>query len=1078
MQSAAHRADTPRVIIVAGKQSADIVTIDFPTAGVVLPSFITRPRSSLSLASSLDVRASDSPAEAAFERLSNLAKRLLRAPTALVSTIEGDARLVVTRPRLTGGWMGDREAVEAYCLQIVRSGLPLVINDVRQACPPATVSHLNGEGDTTTVVAYLGVPLLSSCGAVLGSFGALDTRPREWRDEEVDTLRDLAAAVVTEIELRTATRALSEQQIPQAALLDHSTDLICAVDRDGRIAYVNMAWQKALGYSLEEATRMNPVELVTADFRVSFRQFMRSLHAGDPADFEAVLLSKSGRRLVCSGQGWPHLENGAVTGTYAVYRDLTAHSRSEHVRERLVSTLEASPDFVSIVTADGRLVYLNHAARQLVGLDDEADTSAIDLDVLRGADEARRIVTETIPLAIREGVWCSETTLLDADGTAVPVAQTVIAHRSTRPDTPPFFFSIVARDLRERVRAERERRQSEERFRAAMEASMDGFFVMSSVRDDSGAICDFRIEDVNERACVMMSRTRDGLVGQLATETWPSARTMFSDLTSVAETGRVVERELAVTAIGMVASWVQVQVVKVGDGIGATTRDISARKSAEAALERDRAFHAAMLEHLSEGIIACDAHGQITLFNRATRDFLGLAEPHGGDSVLLNAPNAELGDQTTPHPHATPLMRALRGELVVNHEIIVARPTESPRTLLANGRQFFDRSGRLLGAVVASRDVTTQKVVERALRDSEERFRSVVECLDEGVIITDLNGVATYANDRLRDITGYDPSELVGRRPNQMLMRPEARAAADDHLEGQTRGIRGRYTTEHIRKDGSSVWVEVSFVPYRDGTGTVVGTVGSLIDISERRRWEAALLDAKNEAERANQAKSAILSRASHELRTPLNSVIGFSGVLLKNRAGTLSESDLSYMQRIRANGGHLLSLVNDILDIAKVEAGHTSVDLSTVNVADLVCDVVASLEGRVLGKQSLTLRACVPDRLQPIITDAAKLRRILTNLVGNAIKFTPAGTVTVRVLNDDTDHPRSIVVEDTGCGIASDDMRMIFEAFGQSAAVQPSDEPGTGLGLSIAASFCELLGYRIRVESELGVGSRFSVDL
>ena len=995
--------------------------------------------------------------DAAFDRLTSIAMRLLRAPVAMVSILEADLQLTVTCPRRPTRWTPQARAYDAraFCRQVVDTGLPVVIEDA-SAC---SALDAHARTDSTGIVAYVGVPLLASDGVILGSFCAIDTRPREWSDEELDTLRDLAAAAVTEIEFRAATRQLADQQLRQAALLDKTTDLICAADLHGRITYVNTAWQNALGYSLDEARALSPIDLVVPDFRDAFREFAHCLQRGETADFEAVLLSRYGRRLVCSGQGWPHIENGVVAGTYAVYRDLTEHSRSEHVRERLVSTLDASPDFVSIVTTDGRLVYLNRAGRALVGLGEDADASGLSLRTLRGETEALRLVRETIPLAIRDGVSSSETTLLDSDGRVIPVAQTVIAHRSTHPDKPPFFFSVVARDLRERVSAELEQRRSVERFRSAMEASMDGFFVMSNVRDDTGAICDFRIEDVNERACVMMSRPRDGLVGQLARETWPSARALFSELRTVAETGQVIEHEIAVTAEGMLPTWVQVQVVKVGDGIGATTRDISARKNAEAALERERAFYAAMLEHLSEGIVACDAQGNVTLFNRATREFHGTRDANA-------------------HADASPLMRALRGELVVNHEIVLERANQPARTLLANGRQFFDADGRLLGAVVASRDVSTQKVVERALRDSEERFRSVVECLDEGVMITDLKGVATYANDRMRNIAGYDPSEIVGRRPSQLFLRPELRDTADDHLVERKMGIGGRYEVEYIRKDGSSVWVEIAGVPFRDGTGTIVGTVGSVNDISERRRWEAALLEAKNEAERANQAKSAILSRASHELRTPLNSVIGFSGVLLRNRSGTLADSDLSYIQRIRANGGHLLTLVNDILDIAKVESGHMSVELSTVSVADLAREVVSSLEGRVLEKPSVTLQAHALDGLEPIITDAAKLRQVLVNLVGNAIKFTHAGTVTVRVVEDDTLHPRAIVVEDTGCGIAADHLQTIFDAFEQVAAAHNGDEAGTGLGLSIAKSFCDLLGYRIRVESEPGRGSRFIVEL
>jgi PAS domain S-box-containing protein len=506
-------------------------------------------------------------------------------------------------------------------------------------------------------------------------------------------------------------------------------------------------------------------------------------------------------------------------------------------------------------------------------------------------------------------------------------------------------------------------------------------------------------------------------------------------------------------------------------------RALAEQRARQSELLDHRAFNAAMLEHLSESIVACDATGTVTLYNRATREFHGMGEispegdPIGTSGELFEA------DGVTPIPqNNTPLQRALRGEVVLNREVVVVRGNKPPRTLLASGHQFFDSEGRLLGAVVASRDVTTQKVAERALRDSEERFRSVVESLGEGLCITDLDGVAVYANDRMQAITGYAPHEIIG-KPAGDLLHDEDRALIKERRAQRQTGVAARYAIKGVHKDGSTIFAELSVVPYRDSTGAIVGSIILVTDAGERRRWETALMDAKEEAERANRAKSDFLSRASHELRTPLNSVIGFSGVLLKNRGGALTDSDLNYIERIRANGGHLLSLVNDILDLAKVEAGKLVVDLSAVSTSELVHDVVSTLEGRVLDKP-VALHAFVPVGLSPIQTDAVKMRQVLVNLVGNAIKFTNEGGVTVRVHADHANQPTSITVDDTGCGIAEDELPGIFEAFEQAESARSSPEAGTGLGLSIAKSFCDLLGYGLRVESEKGKGTRFIIEL
>ncbi len=899
----------------------------------------------------------DASVDAAFGRLTRLAIRLLGVPSAHVTLVDAQRQFHLSYPGLREPLAAARQVPLDYsfCKHVVKSAEPLIVPDARLHPLLADSPVISELG----IIAYAGVPIVTAAGDVFGALCAVDTRPRVWSESDVATLVDLAASAITEVELRLATRALGDRDARQAALLDQTSELICTTDLYGKISFVNGAWQRAFGYTLEEARLIQPVLLVAPEHRAAYLDVARRLAEGEPVvDFEAVLVAKDGHRVVCRGHGSPNFEGGVLVGSYAVYRDLTEERRAEHVRARLVATIEASPDFVSIVSSERDLVFLNRSGRRLIGLSEDAEASWFDLSTMRSPEEERRIVDEVIPVAVREGVWQGESTLVAAGGETIPVSLVVVAHPSTHPGEPPYFLSVVARDLRDRMATER------------------------------------------------------------------------------------------------------------------------ALRASELAVERDRAFLAAILEHLSDGIVACDAEGKLTLFNRATREFHGI-----GESLIPPAEWAQhyalfAPDGVTPLAMTdVPLWRALRGLSVENEEFVIAPVGLPRRTMLSSGRQFFDPNGRLLGAIVAMRDVTALKIAERSLRDSEERFRTVVQSLGEGVVITDLDGVAVYANDRMHDITGYAPHELVGHDPANLLVRPEQRADFGRHLEARRRGEGARYTIEHVRKDGEVVWVEIAGVPYRDGAGEIIGTVGSVIDVSERRRWEAALLEAKEEAERANRAKSDFLSRASHELRTPLNSVIGFSGILLKNRAATLNTTDVSYVERIRANGSHLLSLVNDLLDIAKVEAGKMTVELSQVQLYDLVHDVAESLEGRVIEK-GISLTADASLTLRPVTTDVAKLKQVLINLVGNAIKFTTGGGVTLRVTGDHAGVVQSIIVEDTGCGIPVESLPGIFDAFTQASPSPSANDAGTGLGLAICKSFCDLLGYRIRVESTVGVGTRFVIEV
>jgi signal transduction histidine kinase len=221
----------------------------------------------------------------------------------------------------------------------------------------------------------------------------------------------------------------------------------------------------------------------------------------------------------------------------------------------------------------------------------------------------------------------------------------------------------------------------------------------------------------------------------------------------------------------------------------------------------------------------------------------------------------------------------------------------------------------------------------------------------------------------------------------------------------------------------------------------------------------------------------------SHELRTPLNSVIGFSRVLGRNRMGTLSESDVQYVARIEANGHHLLGLINDVLDLAKVEAGRLPVESSPGSLGALVLETVEAMQGRVAGSPSderVTLVADVPEGLAEIETDWMRLRQVLVNLVGNALKFTDRGSVTVRVVagREGSHRPVRIEVIDTGIGVPPDRREAIFDAFEQASRETSDRYGGTGLGLSISQGIAETLGYRITVQSEVGVGSTFSLHL
>ena len=373
------------------------------------------------------------------------------------------------------------------------------------------------------------------------------------------------------------------------------------------------------------------------------------------------------------------------------------------------------------------------------------------------------------------------------------------------------------------------------------------------------------------------------------------------------------------------------------------------------------------------------------------------------------------------------------------------------------------------------------RAAEARLLESEERTRLIVQSALDAAVAIDGGGVIVDWNPQAAAIFGWSREEALGRRLSELIVPQAHRPAHEAGLRkfaqtGEGPVLNKRIEIAALRRDGAEFPIELSITPIRSPRGTTFSAF--VRDITERKQAERELKEAKEEAEAANTAKSEFLASMSHELRTPLNSVIGFSTVLLKGKGKTLSAQEAAYLERILDNGKHLLGLINSILDLSKVEAGKIELNVVEVDLGALVRETIAQLEGRTVDKD-VRLRAEVPDPVAPFRTDPEKLKQVLINLVGNALKFTEHGSVTVRVVAEGPHaRPVRIEVQDTGVGIPKEMHGRIFEAFQQADTGKARKYEGTGLGLTISRSLCTLMGYRIDVASEVGKGSTFSILL
>jgi PAS domain S-box-containing protein len=364
--------------------------------------------------------------------------------------------------------------------------------------------------------------------------------------------------------------------------------------------------------------------------------------------------------------------------------------------------------------------------------------------------------------------------------------------------------------------------------------------------------------------------------------------------------------------------------------------------------------------------------------------------------------------------------------------------------------------------------------LQREVNAAQEELRRFFSLSLDLLCIAGADGYFKKLNPAWTQVLGHSIEELCA-RPFIEFVHPDDRDAT--RAEARKLGAGGatiEFENRYRCRDGSYRILNWSAVA-DPATGSLLAVAR---DITRLRSAEEELRVARRVAESASQAKSRFLANMSHEFRTPLNSVIGFTAVLLEDPAG-LDERQKSYLERIRTNGRNLLGLVNEILDLSKIEAGKVTLVPETIAPAELVREAVSQFEVQAREK-GLRIETDIPAVLAPLETDPQRLRQVLINLLGNAVKFTPQGFVATRVVADDAGVVRRIEIADSGVGIPADQQERIFEAFDQGAPDPAGASPGTGtgLGLAIARSLCGLLGCRLELESTPGEGSKFTIHL
>ena len=521
-------------------------------------------------------------------------------------------------------------------------------------------------------------------------------------------------------------------------------------------------------------------------------------------------------------------------------------------------------------------------------------------------------------------------------------------------------------------------------------------------------------------------------------------------------------------------------------------QDITKRRRAEEALRESERKYRELVENTNSIILRWNRKGEVTFLNEFGQKFFGYPEAEliSRHVVGTIVPETEsigrdlrpLMDEICAHPD--------NFEQNINENM---RRDGSRVWIAWNNKAVLDPQGQVIEVFSIGTDITDRRQAEEALRESEERYRAVMEQSPEGIFLVDAETrCITEANPAFQHLLGYSAEEIVG-------------LSLYDYVAAEKEDIDRRFQQEldqkgpiiherkYRRKDGSlvDVWISAQAISYggKKATCTIVR------DITERKQAEeeihklnveleqrvaertAELEMAMKKAQSADRLKSVFLATMSHELRTPLNSVIGFTGILLQGLAGPLNPEQEKQLRMVSASAQHLLALINDVLDISKIEAEEIQLSCERFNLVEVLERLLRSTSP-LADKKGLELKAEILPGVGVVYSDRRRVEQILLNLVSNAMKFTERGGITVRCSVISEAQKVKISVSDTGVGIREEDLTKLFEPFLQLDTGLTRSHEGTGLGLAISKKLVTLLGGEIWVESEWGVGSTFTFTL
>ena len=906
-----------------------------------------------------------------------------------------------------------------------------------------------------------------------------------------------------------AEQALRDREAQYRAVIETTPDGFYVTDHDGQFLEVNDAYLRFSGYTLEELRSMRITDVEAKETAEETTLHMARVRQSGSDIFESLHRTRDGRvwPVEVNVSYWP----GGGGRYFTFLRDITQRNAVQSALRRWADSFENCAHGIALGDpATGRVLASNPAYARLQGRSTEEVAGAEILALYEPSDRA--LVMAKMAEADRFGQVRYEARMIRKDGSLFPIQMDLV---SVRDEGGQLLYRVgTVQDISERKRAEQELLDSELRVRSLGDNLPDSV-VYQYTRDPDGS-----------PRFVYMSAGVEHITGVKAEDALRDASLLFQlispeSLPQLMEAEAASARELSVFDIELPIRrtdgephWVRLHSrprrLPVGeilwDGVLIDITELKKVeeevKSLNASLERRVAERTAevdsMLANATVGLAFADRELRCIRINQYLADIDGLPiEEHLGRTFHDLVPQiAESIESDLQEVFAT-------GRPVSGREIALERPARpsEDRYLVLGHYPVFSADGSVLSVGTSVTDITDRKrseealaglnralkaeIAERARVETQmRRLATVVEATPDFVGIADAAKQILYLNRAFCEALGRwpdrEPLSITDCQPESSLQ-----AVLGEGLPTAERGNVWRGETEFRFQDGRLIPVSQLILAHRDAEGSLEFYATIMRDISERkeleetlRRHSQQLSEANHELARASRLKDEFLANMSHELRTPLNGILGISESLHEEVYGPLNPRQHRAILDVEDCGRHLLDLINDILDVAKIEAGKVELELGAHDV-EQVCQASHRLIKEAALKKQISVSLAIDRSLRELVADQRRLKQVLVNLLSNAVKFTPqGGKIGLDVVGDRVKREVRFTVWDTGIGISPADQTRLFQPFLQLDSGLSRHYEGTGLGLVLVKRLTEMHGGALHIESEVGKGSRFTVVL